>query len=61
MPHGIEVDEAFYRENISGRANAEIVADLLPNRSEREGREIVEAKSADALGSWRRSRASWTS
>jgi HAD superfamily hydrolase (TIGR01509 family) len=40
------VDEAFYRENISGRANAEIVGDLLPNLSEREGREIVEAKEA---------------
>ena len=46
MPHGIEVDEAFYRENISGRANAEIVGDLLPNLSEREGRDIVEAKEA---------------
>ena len=61
LPHGIEVDEAFYRENISGRANAEIVGDLLPDLSEREGRKIVEAKSADALGSWSRSRASWTS
>ena len=46
LPHGIEVDEAFYRENISGRANAEIVGDLLPDLSEREGREIVEAKEA---------------
>jgi len=46
LPHGIEVDEAFYRENISGRANAEIVGDLLPNLSAREGREIVEAKEA---------------
>ena len=45
LPHGIEVDEAFYRENISGRANAEIVDDL-PNLSAREGREIVEAKEA---------------
>ena len=44
LPHGIEVDEAFYRDNISGRANAEIVADLLPNLSAQEGREIVEAK-----------------
>src|SRR3712207_7584608 len=24
-PHGIEVDEAFYRENISGRSNGEVV------------------------------------
>ena len=50
LPHGIEVDEAFYRENISGRANAEIVGDLLPNLSEREGREIVEAKEAGFRG-----------
>lgn len=46
LPHGIEVDEAFYRENISGRANAEIVEDLLPNISARAGREIVETKEA---------------
>lgn len=46
LPHGIEVDEAFYRENISGRANAEIVGDLLPNLSTREGNEIVETKEA---------------
>ena len=46
LPHGIEVDEAFYRENISGRANAEIVGDLLPNVSAQEGREIVETKEA---------------
>jgi HAD superfamily hydrolase (TIGR01509 family) len=44
LAHGKEVDEAYYRENISGRANAEIVSDLLPNISAREGREIVEAK-----------------
>jgi HAD superfamily hydrolase (TIGR01509 family) len=44
LPHGIEVDEAFYKENISGRANAEIVEDLLPNISAQEGREIVETK-----------------
>lgn len=46
LPHGIEVDEAFYKENISGRANAEIVEDLLPNISAREGIEIVEIKEA---------------
>ena len=46
LPHGIEVDEAFYRENISGRANAEIVGDLLPNLSAREGNKIVETKEA---------------
>ncbi len=46
LPHGIEVDEAFYRENISGRANAEIVGNLLPNLSAQEGRRIVETKEA---------------
>ncbi len=45
-PHGIDVDEAFYRENISGRANHEIVGDLLPDLPAREAREIVEAKEA---------------
>jgi len=43
-PHGIEVDDVFYRENISGRANAEIVEDLLPNLPESDGRKIVETK-----------------
>ena len=46
-PRGIDVDEDFYKRNISGRANAEIVRDLLPNLSEVEGREIFEAKEAD--------------
>jgi HAD superfamily hydrolase (TIGR01509 family) len=46
LPHGIEVDEAFYRENISGRANAEIVEDLLPDISAQAGRDIVETKEA---------------
>lgn len=44
LPHGIEVDEAFYRENISGRSNAEVVRDLLPGLSDEEGRLIFEAK-----------------
>ena len=44
MPHGIKVDKAFYRENISGRASAEILGVLLPDLSEWEGREIVQAK-----------------
>jgi HAD superfamily hydrolase (TIGR01509 family) len=45
-PHGIEVDEAFYRENISGRSNGEIVRELLPNLSKEEGRDIADAKEA---------------
>ena len=46
LPRGIEVDQAFYKENISGRSNAEIVRDLLPGLSEEEGRSIFEAKEA---------------
>jgi HAD superfamily hydrolase (TIGR01509 family) len=45
-PHGIEVTEEFYRENISGRSTIEIVRDLLPELSEEEGRCVLEAKEA---------------
>ena len=45
-PHGIEVDEAFYKENISGRSTGEIVRELLPDLSKDEGREIGDAKEA---------------
>ena len=45
-PHGIEVDEAFYKENISGRSTGEIVRELLPDLSKEEGREIGYAKEA---------------
>jgi HAD superfamily hydrolase (TIGR01509 family) len=45
-PYDIEVDEDFYRERISGRANAEIVKDLLPDLSDEEGRSVFEAKEA---------------
>ncbi len=45
-PHGIEVDEAFYKENISGRSTGEIVRELLPDLSKDEGREIGNAKEA---------------
>ncbi|CAN5238204.1 HAD-IA family hydrolase [soil metagenome] len=44
--HGIEVTEEFYRENISGRSNVEIVRDLLPELSEEEGRCVFESKEA---------------
>ena len=46
-PHGIEVDEAFYKENISGRSTGEIVRELLPDLSNEEGREIGDAKEAN--------------
>ena len=45
-PHGIEVDEEFYRENISGRSNSKIVEDLLPDLSTEEGRRLADAKEA---------------
>ena len=46
-PHDIEVDEEFYKENISGRVNPDVVEDLLPHLSEEEGLEIAEAKEVD--------------
>jgi HAD superfamily hydrolase (TIGR01509 family) len=45
-PHGIEVDEGFYRERISGRSNSKIVEDLLPDLSTEEGRRLADAKEA---------------
>ena len=45
-PRGIEVDEGFYREHISGKSSADIVRDLLPDLSDEEGRSIFEAKEA---------------
>lgn len=46
-PYGIQVDEEFYKENISGRLNPDIVEDLLPHVSEEEGRQIADTKEAD--------------
>ena len=46
-PYGIEVDEAFYKENISGRSTGEIVRELLPDLPRDEGREIGDAKEAN--------------
>jgi HAD superfamily hydrolase (TIGR01509 family) len=45
-PHGIEVDEEFYRERISGRSNSKIVEDLLPYLSTEEGQRLADAKEA---------------
>ncbi len=45
-PYGIEVDEEFYRERISGRSNSKIVEDLLPDLSTEEGRRLADAKEA---------------
>jgi len=45
-PYGIEVDEEFYKERISGRSTPEIVRDLLPDLTEEEGTSIGDAKEA---------------
>jgi HAD superfamily hydrolase (TIGR01509 family) len=45
-PHGIEVDEEFYKENISGRSNSKVVEDLLPDLSTEDGRDLADAKEA---------------
>jgi HAD superfamily hydrolase (TIGR01509 family) len=45
-PYGVEVDEEFYRENVSGRNTSEIVRDLLPELSDEENRSIGDAKEA---------------
>ena len=45
-PYGIEVDEEFYRERISGRSNSKIVEDLLPALSTEERRRLADAKEA---------------
>jgi HAD superfamily hydrolase (TIGR01509 family) len=46
QPHGIEVDEEFYRERISGRSNSKIIEDLLPTLSTEEGQRLADAKEA---------------
>ena len=45
-PYGVEVDEAFYRDEISGRSTAEIVRELLPDLTDEQGRSIGDAKEA---------------
>ena len=45
-PFGVEVDEEFYRDRISGRSTAEIVRELLPNLTDEQGRSIGDAKEA---------------
>ena len=44
--YGIEVDERFYKESLSGRSNSKIVQDLLPCLSAEEGRKLADAKEA---------------
>ncbi len=44
--YGIEIDEAGYAREVSGRHNPEIVADLLPHLSVDEGRRFASQKEA---------------
>ena len=44
--YGIEVDETFYRQRISGRLNPRIVEDLLPQLDAAEGEALIERKEA---------------
>jgi HAD superfamily hydrolase (TIGR01509 family) len=43
-PHGVEIDEHFFRQNISGRSNAKIVGDLLPDLSAEDARDLTGAQ-----------------
>jgi HAD superfamily hydrolase (TIGR01509 family) len=45
-PYGVEVDEEFYKESISGRNTGEILRILLPDLTNEENRSIGEAKEA---------------
>ena len=43
-PYGIEIDERFFRENISGRSNSKTVKDLFPHLSAEDGRDLADFK-----------------
>jgi len=45
-PYGVEVDEAFYKESISGRTTGEIIRTLLPDLTDEENRLVGDAKEA---------------
>ena len=49
-PYGVEVDEEFYRDRISGRSTDEIVRELLPELTHAQGRSIGDAKEASFRG-----------
>ncbi len=40
-PHGIEVTREYYDERLSGRVNADVVDDVLPDLSEEERRQLI--------------------
>lgn len=45
-PHGYTVDEAFFKEKISGRLNEYLIKELLPHLSEAEGEQLAVDKEA---------------
>lgn len=45
-PEGYVVDEAFFKQHISGRLNKHLIQDLLPRLSETEGQELAVEKEA---------------
>ena len=45
-PYGVEVDEEFYRDRISGRSTPEVVRALLPDLTAEQGRSVGDAKEA---------------
>jgi len=44
--YGLEIDDRFYRQHISGRLNPDIVQDLLPQLSPEQGHQVAAAKEA---------------
>ncbi|MEM9006992.1 MAG: HAD-IA family hydrolase [Cyanobacteria bacterium P01_F01_bin.86] len=45
-PHGYEVDEAFFKQHISGRLNEHLIQELLPQLSAAQGYELAVYKEA---------------
>jgi beta-phosphoglucomutase len=45
-PHGYTVDDAFFKENISGRLNEHLIKELLPQLSAEEGAKLAVDKEA---------------
>lgn len=43
-PHGFEVDREFYDDRLAGRVNADVVDDLLPDLSEDDRQELIDAE-----------------
>jgi HAD superfamily hydrolase (TIGR01509 family) len=46
QPYGLEIDPAFYRTQISGRLNLDVVSDLLPTLSPDEALDLITRKEA---------------